>query len=248
MVELEPLLGRRLHLAHSGAIHCLYCGVRTKRSFSQGYGYRCSQRLARCDLCVMSPNRCHYHEGTCREPQWGEAQCMTEHRIYLANTSGLKVGLTRLSQLPVRWLDQGAVQALPIVATSTRQVAGFVEVLLAAADGVSAQTNWRGMLGGAPPPLLLLEQRERLWQECAASIKTLRNRFGSQSIRLLESTPLELNYPTSTAAPLKQLNFDKTPTVSGRLLGIKGQYLLFDCGVLNIRRFSGYHVELSHAD
>ncbi len=247
VLALEPLLGRRLRLVHGGAIHCVYCGARTRRSFSQGHCYRCSQRLARCDLCVLSPTRCHYHEGSCREPRWGEQQCMTEHRVYLANTSGLKVGLTRLNQVPLRWLDQGAVQALPIAATSTRQVAGFVEQLLAAADGISGHTDWRRMLG-TPPPLSLSGQRERLWAECAAGLVTLRQRFGEDSIRLLEEVPLELCYPHSESAPLKQLNFDKSSTVAGCLLGIKGQYLMFDCGVLNIRRFAGYQVALSCDD
>ena len=110
---LNPYIGQRLTLKWHGEIKCQHCGRASKKSFSQGYCYPCSQRLAQCDLCVMSPERCHYDKGTCREPAWGEEFCMQSHIVYLANSSGIKVGITRPSQLPTRWLDQGAVQALP---------------------------------------------------------------------------------------------------------------------------------------
>lgn len=56
--------------------------------------------------------RCHYDAGTCREPSWGEQFCMTDHIVYLSNSSGVKVGITRATQLPTRWIDQGARQGI----------------------------------------------------------------------------------------------------------------------------------------
>jgi hypothetical protein len=50
-----------------------------------------------------------------------------------------------------------------------------------------------------------------------------------------------IKYPTKVVS----LNFDKTPVISGVLEGIKGQYLLLDVGVLNIRKFSSYNLTLS---
>jgi hypothetical protein len=42
---------------------------------------------------------------------------------------------------------------------------------------------------------------------------------------------------------LKSFNLDKHPEASGILQGIKGQYLLLDTGVINIRKFTGYELE-----
>ena len=120
-VPLNELLGRTIRLQALGEIHCLHCGRRTKKSYSQGHCYPCMTKLASCDICIVSPERCHYELNTCREPAWGEQFCMTDHIVYLANSSGLKVGITRATQIPTRWIDQGASQALPILRVATRQ-------------------------------------------------------------------------------------------------------------------------------
>ncbi len=113
-VEMNPLIGRPVTLAFSGRIQCIACGRVSKKSFNQGYCFPCFRSLARCDRCIVSPELCHFHLGTCREPDWGQANCMQPHVIYLANSSGVKVGITRRSQLPTRWIDQGAVEAVPL--------------------------------------------------------------------------------------------------------------------------------------
>ena len=92
LLPVNPLIGKTLRLEFLGAIHCTHCGRKTKSSYSQGYCYPCMQKLAQCDICIMSPERCHYDAGTCREPSWGEQFCMTDHVVYLANSSGIKVG------------------------------------------------------------------------------------------------------------------------------------------------------------
>lgn len=101
-VPLNALLGRRITLQYLGQIHCVHCGRRTNKSFSQGYCYPCFQKLAACDSCIVSPEKCHYAAGTCREPAWGEQHCLQPHVVYLANSSGLKVGITRGTQVPTR--------------------------------------------------------------------------------------------------------------------------------------------------
>ena len=143
-VAVNSLLGRSLALEYTGTISCINCDRVTSKSFNQGYCYPCFTRLAACDSCIMSPEKCHYHEGTCREPEWGEANCMIDHVVYLANTSSLKVGITRISQVPTRWMDQGATHALPIFRVQTRQQSGFVEVLFK--DHVSDRTSWQANL------------------------------------------------------------------------------------------------------
>ena len=143
-LAVNELLGKHLSLRYTGNIYCDNCGRATKRSFSQGHCYPCMQKLAACDMCILKPEQCHYHEGTCREPAWGDTHCMIHHIVYLANTSGLKVGITRETQVPTRWIDQGATQALPIFRVATRQISGFVEVELAKA--MADKTNWRAIL------------------------------------------------------------------------------------------------------
>ena len=91
-VEVNPLIGQPLRIEYRGAIHCIHCGRKTKKSFAQGYCYPCFTKLAQCDSCIVSPEKCHYDAGTCREPSWGEQFCMADHVVYLANSSGVKVG------------------------------------------------------------------------------------------------------------------------------------------------------------
>lgn len=244
-LPVNPLLGKTFRLEYLGAIHCSHCGRKTKTSFSQGYCYPCMQKLAQCDLCIMSPERCHYDAGTCREPGWGEQFCMTEHLVYLANSSGVKVGITRASQVPTRWLDQGASQALAILRVATRQQSGFVEDLLR--SQVADKTNWRALLKGDAAPVDLPAVRERLFDICAAGLHELQQRFGLQAIQpLTDQQPVEIAYPIEAyPAKIASFNLDKNPLAEGTLIGIKGQYLMFDTGVINIRKYTGYRIAAS---
>ncbi len=241
-VPVNPLLGKTVRLEYLGAIHCTHCGRKTKTSFSQGYCYPCMTRLAQCDTCIMSPERCHYEHGTCRDPAWGEQFCMTDHVVYLANSSGIKVGITRATQLPTRWLDQGASQALPIVRVATRQQSGLVEDLFR--SQVADRTNWRALLKGNAEAVDLVAVREQLFDSCSEGFKGLQDRFGLQAIQpLTDVEPIEIRYPVE-AYPSKivSFNLDKDPVAEGTLLGIKGQYLIFDTGVINIRKYTAYQL------
>ncbi|SPO54174.1 conserved protein of unknown function [Pseudomonas sp. JV551A1] len=241
-VPVNPLIGQRLRLEYLGAIHCSHCGKRTKTSFSQGYCYPCMTKLAQCDVCIMAPEKCHYDAGTCREPSWGEQFCMTDHVVYLANSSGIKVGITRATQLPTRWLDQGASQALPIIRVATRQQSGLVEDLLR--SQVPDRTNWRALLKGDAEELDLVAIREQVFDACADGLRELQGRFGLQAVQpLADAEVVQMKYPVE-AYPSKivSFNLDKDPVVEGTLLGIKGQYLIFDTGVINIRKYTAYQL------
>ena len=241
-LPVNPLIGTRLRLEYLGEINCTHCGRKTKKSFSQGYCYPCMTKLAQCDMCIMSPERCHYDAGTCRDPSWGEQFCMTDHVVYLANSSGVKVGITRATQLPTRWLDQGASQALPIVRVATRQQSGFVEDLFR--SQVGDRTNWRALLKGDAEPVDLLAVRDQLFESCAEGMKTLQERFGLQAVQALHSVePVEIRYPVEQyPSKIVSFNLDKDPIVEGTLMGIKGQYLIFDTGVINIRKYTAYQL------
>ena len=241
-VPVNPLIGQRLRLDYLGALHCSHCGRKTKKSFSQGYCYPCFTKLAQCDTCMMSPERCHYAAGTCREPSWGEQFCMTDHVVYLANSSGVKVGITRATQVPTRWIDQGASQALPIIRVSTRQQSGFVEDLLR--SQVADRTNWRAMLKGEAVAVDLRQVAEQILDVCSEGMSELQQRFGLQAIQpLSDAQVLDIRYPVSAyPSKITSLDLEKTPQVEGTLLGIKGQYLIFDSGVINIRKYTAYQL------
>lgn len=240
-IPLNDLIGRPLRLDFDGVIRCIHCDRKTNKSFNQGFCYPCFRKLAACDSCIMSPEKCHYHLGTCREPEWGETHCMVEHVVYLANSSDLKVGITRASQVPTRWIDQGAVDAIPMVRVATRYIAGLVEVACKA--HVADRTNWRAMLKGDVPELDLAQERQRMLGLIADDLEALRQTHGQDSIREVDEQGLGLSYPVKVwPEKIKTHNLDKTPEVEGVLEGIKGQYLILDTGVINIRKFTGYEV------
>ena len=244
-VSMNALIGKKVKLKYNGEIHCIECGRKTRKSFSQGYCYPCFQSLAQCDMCIVKPELCHYNEGTCREPEWGEQHCLQDHFVYLANSSGIKVGITRGSQIPTRWMDQGAVQALPIFKVKTRLLSGQVEVVLK--QHVADKTHWQRMLKAEPEPVDLIAQRDDLFATCKQELDAIVAEQGKDAIIWLENENLiNIQYPVSEyPEKVKSLNFDKTPEISGQLMGIKGQYLILDTGVLNIRKFGGYNITFS---
>ena len=240
-VPLNNLVGHPLKLEFDGVIRCINCDRKTNKSFSQGFCYPCFKKLAACDTCIMSPEKCHYHEGTCREPEWGETHCMVEHVVYLANSSGLKVGITRGTQVPTRWIDQGAVDAIPMIRVTTRQLAGFVEV--ACKQHVADRTNWRTMLKGEAPEMDLRQERDRLLALIADDLTAFQAQHGEAAIRPVNEDGLALSYPVTVwPDKVKTHNLDKTSMAEGVLQGIKGQYLILDSGVINIRKYTGYEV------
>ncbi|WP_442876566.1 DUF2797 domain-containing protein [Endozoicomonas sp. GU-1] len=253
LLPLNELLGQKLSMQYQGEIHCCHCGRKTKKSFNQGFCYPCFKKLPQCDSCIMSPEKCHYHQGTCRDPAWGETFCMTDHVVYLANSSGLKVGITRATQVPTRWIDQGATQAMPFIRVATRQQSGLLEVIFK--EFINDRTNWRAMLKGPADPLDLQDTARELLDMNHSRITALQEQFGIQAIQPLvdvksvdidSSAVLNIDYPViEYPAKVTSRSFDKEPLIEGTLLGIKGQYLIFDNGVVNIRKHTAYEVSVA---
>ncbi|MEO1034156.1 MAG: DUF2797 domain-containing protein [Pseudomonadota bacterium] len=241
-IDVNPSIGKRVRLEFLGEINCINCGRKTKKSYSQGHCFPCSQRLARCDMCIVRPDTCHYHLGTCREPDWGDANCMQPHVVYLANSSGVKVGITRRSQIPTRWIDQGAAGALPIAAARTRRIAGLIEVALA--RHVNDKTDWRRMLRGEPEAVDLAAKRDALYEATSDDLDDLNREFGAESlVRLSDHDAVSIRYPVEEyPVKVRSLTLDKVPAIESELVGVKGQYLIFAAGVMNIRRHAGYKI------
>lgn len=241
-IELTALIGQTITMTHTGNIFCSACGKKTKKSYAQGHCYVCMNKLASCDMCIMKPETCHYAQGTCREPEWAETHCMVDHYVYLSNTSSLKVGITRHTQIPTRWIDQGATQGLPILKVKTRHISGLIEVELA--KHIADKTNWQALLKGDGAPLPLEERAQQLLPLIADKIEEVRAQFGQESVEVLHGQTTTIQYPVEQhPTKIKSHNFDKNPVVSGVLQGIKGQYLILDTGVINIRKFTSYEVE-----
>ncbi len=242
---LNALLGQSIRLEYLGDIHCKHCRRRSKKSFNQGYCYPCFTKLAQCDTCIMSPEKCHYEQGTCREPSWGEQYCFTDHYVYLANSSDVKVGITRGSQVPTRWIDQGATQAMPIFRVKSRYQAGLIEDCVR--QHIADRTHWQKMLKGNSETVDLEQIRDEIVAKSEASLREIEQKFGLLAIqRLYHQKVVDINFPVlEYPQKVKSLNLDKQPIVEGVLQGIKGQYLILDTGVINIRKYTAYNVQFS---
>lgn len=240
-LPLNGLVGKTVRLVWAGKIRCVHCQRPTNKSFAQGHCYPCFKRLASCDTCIMSPERCHYAQGTCREPAWGEQHCMAPHLVYLANSSALKVGITKPSQLPTRWLDQGATQAVPILDVDSRLQSGIVEDTLRSV--LSDRTSWQAMLKGDATELDLAAKRTAVLAQFDGALNALRTQWGDSALRVRHDIPRHFHYPV-LAYPSKvtSFNLDRQPIIEGQLIGMKGQYLILDGGVINLRKYAGYHV------
>ncbi len=244
-IMVNDLIGQKITLTHTGNKYCIACQVPLKKTYQQGYCFLCTRRLAQCDICIVRPELCHYHKGTCREPQWGEKHCMQDHRVYLSNASGLKVGITKAPNIPSRWIDQGAIMALEIIQTKTRYQCGLVEAGLKAY--FNDKTNWRKMLQNQVEDLDLQAIYQEHHKEISAVVDSVNEKFNDQVVWMhADPSPQSINYKVlDYPEKITSLNFDKNPCIEDTLVGIKAQYLIFKSGVINIRKFAGYEVILS---
>jgi hypothetical protein len=247
---INDLVGKKLSLIFKHVINCQGCKKEIRKSYAQGYCYPCMMKLPQCDICMVRPEKCHYQSGTCRDEKWAEIHCFKPHYVYLANSSNLKVGITKEVNIPHRWRDQGATQALPIMKVPNRLASGKVESFLA--EHYADKTNWREMLKGNSVDLDLLSIRDDLFSEFGEVLEDLEGEIDEMerggAVEFMEDSKIVfINYPVlEYPTKVSSLSFDKSSHIEGTLLGIKGQYLIFDTGVLNIRKFSGYSVEVQY--
>jgi hypothetical protein len=234
-LELAPFIGKPFTVRTTGVLSCVSCGKRVNKLFSQGFCYPCLIAAPEAADCIVHPELCRAHLGEGRDPDWEIAHHATEHVVYLSYTGNVKIGVTRSTQVPVRWIDQGAVAALVVARVPYRQLAGLIEVDLKRA--FADKTNWRAMLKNVEPDVDLLRTARQQVDD------TLRTDL-SEHLQAAEE-PLVIDYPVLAYPPkVTSINLQKTPQVSGVLVGVKGQYLLWEDGrVLNVRNHSGFHVE-----
>jgi len=236
LINLNELSGEKIRLEWKGRINCIHCGRETKKSFAQGYCYPCFISLPQTDACILHPEKCQAHLGISRDMEWAKHNCLQDHFVYLALTPGIKVGVTRKSQVPTRWIDQGAWQAIKLAQTPNRYLAGTIEVLLK--QNIPDKTNWRRMLQGVRESNIdLRDEKKRI-------IGLLPDEMKEYIIE--DENIYSFRYPVNRyPVKIKAMNFEKQHIIEGELTGIKGQYLIFgDGSVLNIRKFGGYLLDV----
>lgn len=233
---MNDLLNQPIKLTYEGQINCIECNKITKKSFAQGFCYQCFMSSPNNSECIIRPELCEGHLGIGRDPEWEKENHVQPHIVYLALTSQIKVGVTRKQQIPTRWIDQGAWKAIQLAEVPYRKLAGSIEVALK--KQLSDKTSWQAMLkNNLAIDVDLLSEKER--------IASLLPQKWHQYIAT-ENQITEINYPVlSYPNKVKSYNLDKDPYIKGKLMGIKGQYLIFEGGmVINIRKFSGYHISI----
>lgn len=235
ILHVNQLLDRDLTLQFKG-YQCLSC-EKDKRIFRQGYCYDCFFKSPKTGEWIMKPELSTAHLNVeDRDLEYEKSVQLQPHVVYLANSSSIKVGVTRKTQIPYRWIDQGAHQAIPLLETPNRYLAGISEVALK--EHVSDKTNWRSMLQNKIEEADLFEIKKELKQYIPEEAKDY---FVEDPIKMEINFPV-LQYPKK----LNSLNFKKEVIeYSGTLKGIKGQYLIFeDNTVFNVRANSGYIVSI----
>lgn len=235
-VDMNARIGETIKLSFDGQINCIACGRLTKKSFGQGFCYPCFRNAPEASECIIRPELCRAHEGEARDMAWAEKHCLTEQIVYLARSSAIKVGITRVSQIPTRWIDQGATDAIIFARVPNRYTAGLVEVAMK--EHLTDRTNWQRMLKNEVIDADLVTKKASLLDALDADLRQFVD---------TDDTVCSIDYPVDRyPEKVKSVGFDKHAEIEGCLAGIKGQYLIFDDNrVLNIRKHNGYRITVS---
>jgi hypothetical protein len=235
-MHVNQLIGKRIEIDFVG-FQCLNC-KKGKKIYRQGFCYDCFYSSPAVGDWIMRPELSTAHLGIAdRDLDYETRVQVQPHVVYLALSSEVKVGVTRKTQVPTRWIDQGACQAVSILEVPNRYLAGITEVELK--KHFTDKTNWRKMLQNEVVDLDLLMEKGRVYDWLPDEVKQYFNADLDEHY--------VLNYPVSQRPPkVTGLNLDKTPNYGGKLIGIQGQYWIFEDGtVFNIRSFEGYIVAIS---
>ena len=232
-IDMNAKIGQEIKLSFDGTINCIACDRVTKKSFGGGFCFPCFRNAPESSECIIRPELCRAHEGEARDMEWAEKHCLVEQIVYLARSSAIKVGITRASQMPTRWIDQGATDAIVFARVPNRYTAGLVEVDMK--EHLTDRTNWQRML-----------KNEVIDADLVATKASLIDTLDSDLRQYIDpdDTVCSIDYPvTEYPQKVKSVGFDKFPEIEGCLAGIKGQYLIFgDNRVLNIRKHNGYRI------
>lgn len=238
LVLLNDFIGKKLRIEFTGNIYCKSCGKPTKKSYFQGFCYPCFKSAPEASPCIIHPELCRAHLGEGRHIEWEQRYHNQPHVVYLAISSSVKVGVTSESNLPTRWIDQGASSAVRIASTPNRFIAGEIEVELK--NHFTDRTQWQKMLRNEVLQIVDFQDAINLVQ------KNLADKF-QKYLSLNNNTIFTGRYPVlQYPGKIVSFNPEKSSSIEGILTGIKGQYLMFDAKkVMNVRKFAGYEVTIT---
>ncbi len=236
-IRMNEWVGKTIKLTWDGSIFCTACEKQTKKSFGEGFCYGCFLNAPEATECNLRPELCRAHLGEGRDIAWEEKNHNQKHIVYLAASNKVKVGVTRITQIPTRWIDQGASFAIRIAETPNRYEAGILEVALK--SFFTDKTNWQRMLKNELDESIdLLEEKWTLFDQLPSDL----TKYFTEDDEIISINYPVLDFPVKVSS----LSFDSTPTIEGKLMGIKGQYLIFEGGkVLNIRKHTGYSISFN---
>lgn len=230
-------LGKELCFQFDGEINCVITGKSIRKTYGEGMSYDAWLKAPNAVESVFHPELSRIHEGVAlRDKEWEEKHHNKPHVVYISHTSGLKVGVTRSTNVPNRWIDQGAVGAIVVANTPYRQLAGELEVALK--PYMADKTNFRRMLSNVTfDSEVLVQAREAAFDNLGEAYES----FFEE-----DAEAFEIRYPVSEyPEKVSSVRLDKTPSFQGKLIGIKGQYLIFDNNrVFNVRSHAGYRVKI----
>lgn len=239
-VKLDSWIGKPIQIESTGKIHCTVSGKSIRKTYGDGMSFDAFQSSPLAVESIIRPELSRIHEGIAlRDAEWEEAHHNQPHVVYLSLTSGIKVGVTRETNVPYRWIDQGASGAVVLARTPYRQLAGLIEVAMK--SHFMDKTNWRKMLvAGNPDPASVVADltaaKDEAYEVCPPDYEDFLD--DDDTVTLLE-------YPgVSFPEKVQSLNLTKEPNIEGTLEAIKGQYFILDGGrVFNVRRHSGHQVK-----
>ena len=235
-------IGKNISIKYTGRKYCISCNTILETTYINGFCFKCFNKLASCDQCTIKPNLCHYHFSTCRDPAWSDSNCFIDHYVYLSKTSSIKVGITKFKQIPFRWMNQGAIQALPIIKTRSRYQAGLIESLMK--NYITDKTSWKKMLLSDIEYTDIINKKKFLFHETMNDIKFINKNLEAETKILKGLKPICINYPLKKVVNnLRLVEINKNSNKFQDILnGIKGQYLIFDKGVINMKKYLGYEM------
>jgi hypothetical protein len=233
--SLNALLGQPISLLFTGAIFCRECQKKITKTFGEGFCFNCFNSAAAASPCILRPELCQAHLGLGRDPVYEQKHHNQPHFVYLAQTDQLKVGITRTTQMPTRWIDQGAAAAIVLAQVPNRYLSGVLEIALK--SQFADKTNWQNMLKNKPYEGPALDEQK--W-ELEESLPADLTQYWTNDEQIWSFNYPVMSYPDK----VKSLSLDQQAHIRGTLTGIRGQYLYLDHSlVINIRKHTGYQIK-----
>ena len=238
LIFLNQIIGKKIKI-HKTGYCCLSC-FENLQIFANGFCKKCFFESPIAGDWIMKPELSKAHLGIeDRDISYEKKVQLQNHIVYLSKTSGIKVGVTRSNNMSTRWIDQGAIEAVVLIEVPNRYLAGVAVVQLK--EKFSDKTNWRKMLTSNFEEADIIKNKKIALDELGSEF---------EEFFKTDSEVMKFNYQIDKSIDsVKSVSLKKSDDIEGKLIGIKGQYLIFeDSSVFNVRSNEGYVVDVSIFD